>query len=234
MNIGRHEMSKADSCNTSRCYRTGKYLIKSIPITLLKKKAFIHRDVTCKITRTNWDYETKYILFPVVSQNTDRLKGGFPYQYLWGKQLTEITQMKQEKLKVSMCDFLLQSTHMREWHLMWHLNNRTKPGCTQLIRPAKTCICLLHLYKYNQLISHGVIFFLLTDSSEGWVTCQVCDFPLALEEADVFHKHWCICFSSLMISVSAITYRRKITGDKTTQPYIPYPDHWNAEFSTNK
>lgn len=32
----------------------------------------------------------------------------------------------------------------------------------------------------------------------------------------------------------AITYRRKITGDRTTQPYIPYPDQWNAEYSTNK
>lgn len=129
----------------------------------------------------NWDWK-KHILFPAVSQNTDRLKGGFPYQYLWGSNQRNNSDEAEETQSFNVWFLASEHTHER----MWHLNNRTKPGCTQLIRPAKTCIFLLHLYKYNQLLSHCVIFFLLTDSSEGWVTCQVCDFPSALEEADMY------------------------------------------------
>lgn len=114
----------------------------------------------------NWDWK-KHILFPAVSQNTDRLKGGFPYQYLWGSNQRNNSDEAEETQSFNVWFLASEHTHER----MWHLNNRTKPGCTQLIRPAKTCICLLHLYKYCYLTVWFSFFWLTHQKGESHVRC---------------------------------------------------------------
>lgn len=111
------------------------------------------------------------------------------------------------------CDLL--RIHVRGWHLTWHLNNRTKPDCIQPICPVKDYI-FIYIKIVSWWFSMWFSFFWLTH--QNWVThlSGVWLFSSSGRGRRVSREQWCTCFSSLKISVSRGTYRRKATGEKTT------------------